>query len=250
MRKLKEDIRLKGRARTLVSFTRKLLKPFHDRVRKFKWFVFFHNFLWRHLIFWSLLAMEPGTVSLVKKLLKEGMTFLDLGAYRGYYTLLASKLVGEKGKVFAFEPEPENFAWLTMNLRGKTNVNLIQKAVSNNVGTIKLFLSPSDSSTHRIYDVDGKRKSIEVEVTTLDEFFKDKPYKIDLIKMDIEGAEMKALEGMTNIISKTEFYPKALQESGCSPVEFLNKLIEYGFKLYLIDDEKESVEPKSIDEIM
>ena len=251
-------IKLKGVARRIVSFTlRKLFNPLYRRakVRGFPWAVSIYSFLYRRVTFLGL--YEPGTVVLLKELLKEGMTFLDLGAYRGYYTVLASKLVGEKGRVFAFEPAPENFALLKANLQGRKNVSLIQKAVSNKVRTGKLFLASFGSSAHRIYDADEGKESVDVEVTSLDEFFKDKDAKIDVIKMDIEGAEMSALEGMANIIKKnenlrliTEFVPWYFQPLDSLPESFLRKLVEYGFKLYLINDDKETVEPVTIDDLM
>ncbi len=61
-------------------------------------------------------AHEPGTTALFKKLVKEGMTVVDIGAHIGYFSLLAASLVREKGSVFAFEPEPRNYALLVRNI--------------------------------------------------------------------------------------------------------------------------------------
>jgi len=234
---------------------RKLFNPLYRRgvLKRFPW-VNIYSFLYRRLAFLGL--YESGTAGLFKKLLKEGMTFIDLGAHRGYYTLLASKLVGEKGRVFAFEPAPENFTLLSRNLKGMGNVTLVPKAVSNNSGIARFFLSPDDSVTHSLYEVGDNWQSIEVEVTSLDEFFKDNDSKLDFIKMDIEGAEISALEGMAELIKKnenlkiiTEFRPELLETSGASSSGFLKKLTEYGFKLYLINDDKETIEPVTIDDI-
>lgn len=249
----------KAIARRIVSLTlRRLFNPLYRRgiARRLPLVISIYSFLYRRLTFLGL--YEPGTVILIKKLLKEGMTFLDLGAHRGYYTLLASKLVGEKGRVFAFEPAPENFALLATNVKGRSNVTLVQKAVSNKSGTAKFFLSPDASVTHSLYQVGDNWQWIEVEVTSLDEFFRDKDLRIDFIKMDIEGAEMSALEGMAELIKKnenlkivTEFRPGFLEKSGTSPESFLRKLlIEYVFKLYLINDERETIEPTTIDNLM
>ena len=161
-----------------------------------------YRFLYRRVINMGL--FEPGTHALIKGILKKGMTFVDLGAHTGSYTLLASHLVSETGRVFAFEPAPGNFALLKANVKGRNNVRLIEKAVSNQVGTTKLFLSPYDTITHSMYDAQDGRQSIDVEVTTLDEFFRGEDCKIDLIKMDIEGAETSALEGMADIIREEE----------------------------------------------
>jgi len=183
---------------------------------------------------------EKSETELFKKIVKEGMTVVDLGANTGYYTLLAAKLVGEKGKVFAFEPEPRNFSVLmkTIQLNGYINVVAIQKAVSNKNGTARLILSDSDPGQHSVYEKVGK-DSIQVDITTMDTFWGNQGYPpIDVIKMDIEGAEMEALEGMGNLISNnshlkiiTELVRDRLERRGFSTLDFLNKLVELGFQL-------------------
>ncbi len=247
----------KAVAQRIVSLTlRRFFNPLYRRgvVSRFPLAINIYSFMYQRLTFLGL--YEPGTVTLIKRLLKKGMTFVDLGAHRGYYTLLASKLVGAKGRVFAFEPAPENFALLARNVKGRSNITLVPKAVSNKSGTAKFFLSPDDSITHSLYEVGDNRQCVEVEVTSLDEFFKDKDATIDFIKMDIEGAERSAIEGMANIIKKnenlkivTEFWPEYHEISGCSGESFLRKLAEYGFKLYLIDDDKATIEPITIDDL-
>ena len=110
---------------------------------------------------------------------------------------------------------------------------------------------------HRIYDSHDGREAITVEVTTLDAFFEKGQYPIDVIKVDIQGAEMAALQGMSEIVLKNdslkiiiEFWPMMLQKFGFSPLEFLNKLIEYGFTLYVIASEEPWIKPASVTEIM
>lgn len=192
---------------------------------------------------------EAGTTELFKKEVKQGMNVVDLGAHIGYFTLLAARLVGEKGRVFAFEPAPDNFALLTKNIatNGYKNVVPIQKAVSNKIGQVKLILL--DSGTHYTCYSGGKEEFITVESLTLDEFIKEKKLPIDFIKMDIEGGEMAALNGMSNLIKKnknlkivTEFCPYYLRRAGSSPEEFLYKLVAYGFKLHVIDENEKSID--------
>ena len=200
----------------------------------------------------SLLAYEKFETDLFKRQIKEGMTVVDLGAHLGYYTLIAAKLVGWRGEVFAFEPEPYNYGLLIRNIatNGYSNVIAVQKAVSNRVGSARLFLSRDNSGDHRMYDSHDGRDSIEIETVTLDKFFKDKSNGIDVIKMDVQGAEMAALQGMGNIIKKnaslkiiTEFWPIGLRRFAYSPEGYLNSLIEYGFQLFHINEQKEELEP-------
>jgi len=134
---------------------------------------------------------EPFETELVKKEIKKGDVVLDIGANIGYYTLIYAKLVGEEGKVFAFEPDPDNFALLKKNveINGYRNVILAQKAVSNKTGKIRLYLSEVNKGDHRIYDSHDGRKSIEIETIRLDDYFKNYNVRIDFIKMDVQGAE-------------------------------------------------------------
>ena len=113
--------------------------------------------------------------------------------------------------------------------------------------------SEENKAEHRLYDSHDGREPIVVDVTTLDAFFKNKDCGIDVIKMDIEGAEFGAIQGMTNIIKKntdlkilTEFWPIGLQMFGSSPTEFLNTLIKYGFNLYHINEREERIEPINV----
>lgn len=201
---------------------------------------------------------EKYETMLFKKLIKKGMVVVDIGANFGYYTLLAARLVGDEGKVFAFEPDPYNYSLLAKNIgaNGYNNVIPVQKAILHKSGKMKLFLDKNNLGAHSLSEPipSNKGGSILVEVISLDEFFKDKDYTIDVIKMDVEGSEMKVLQGMTNLINKndnlkiiTEFWPIGLRKSGSSPTEFLNKLKEYGFTLYQIG---RSLEPIDINHVL
>jgi FkbM family methyltransferase len=194
------------------------------------------------LLVWGL--YEKYETKLFKKLIKKGMVVVDVGANIGYYTLLAARCVGEEGKVFAFEPDPYNYSLLCKNIEvnGYRNVIPVRKAVFSKTGKMKMFLDKSNLGGHSLSEANvNKSASITIEVTSLDDYFKNTDYKIDLIKVDVQGSEMEVLEGMTNIINQndnlkiiTEFWPLGIRNSGSSPRGFLNKLIECGFALYQI----------------
>jgi len=118
---------------------------------------------------------------------------VDIGANIGYYTLIFARLVGEQGRVFAFEPDPANFSLLAKNVAVNNyhNVELIQKAVSDQTGNARLYLSPKSTVDHRIYSSNDNRKFIDVEAVRLDDYFLDNNGKIDFIKMDIQGLKVK-----------------------------------------------------------
>ena len=179
---------------------------------------------------------------------------MDLGANIGYFSLLAAKLVGEKGKVFAFEPEPKNFYYLQKNIEVNNYKNIypFQKAVSDKNGTTKLFICGYDSGHHTINQYDRvaayshgrptEIKPIEIETVALDNFLSDKTDQVDVIKMDIEGAEALAVEGMKNLLKKNknvkflmEFFPLFIKKMGSSPEKLIRTLLEdLRFNIFVI----------------
>ncbi len=198
---------------------------------------------------------EEATTALFCKVVKSGDVVVDLGANIGYFTLLAAKLVGESGKVYSFEPEPRNYQYLVRNieLNGYRNVVAVQKAVADKPGTVKLFICPYDTGHHTIqkYDgiqayrpgfVDAKKEFVEVEQVRLDDYLRGKTEKVDLIKMDVEGAEMLALAGMEEVIRKNknlimlvEFFPLLIKEMGQSPEEFARRLLcDFQFRMSVV----------------
>jgi FkbM family methyltransferase len=200
---------------------------------------------------------EKYETELLKRSIKKGMVVVDIGANVGYYALLAAHLVGDDGKVFTFEPDPHNFSLLCKNveLNGYRNVVPVRKAVFSKSGKMELFLDKSNLGGHSLSEANvDKGASITVEVTSLDDYFKNTDCKVDIVKMDVQGLEMEVLEGMTNTINRndnlkiiTEFWPMGLRNSGSSPTGFLNKLIEYGFGLYQIG---QSVEPINVNYLL
>jgi len=203
---------------------------------------------------------EKYETILFQELVTEGMNVIDIGANIGYYTLLAAKLVGERGKVFAFEPEPQNYALLLRNIEvnGYKNITAVRKAAFSNTGKANLHLGEY-SGAHSLYNpYTNSPGAVVVDTVSLDEFFEGKEYPIDIIKIDVEGAEMTVLLGMTDILEKnnslkifTEFYPAGLQSSGFSAQEYWDKLVESGFKfIYLIDEEKQGLEPADLASLM
>lgn len=223
----------------------------------------------------SSLVHEKATTELFKKIVKEGDVVVDLGANIGYFTLLAAKLVGQKGKVYAFEPEPKNYYYLQKNIKlnNYDYVSAFQRAVSDRNGKTKLYICDYDTGHHTINKYNGikkyskgritKEKSIEIETITLDDFLKGKVNQIDVIKMDVEGAEALALTGMDDILKKNkeikmfvEFFPLLIENMGNSPTEFIRKLLQdYNFSIHVVPDDYDALKgeimkKKNIDEIM
>jgi len=139
------------------------------------------------------------------KNLKEGDTFIDGGSNIGYYTLLASKLVGNDGKVIAFEPTPSIFKILEKNTKRKVNVILEEKALLNKIEKIKfidygLKNSPFNGVIKRTTILENQGEEIDVESITLDEYCFRNNIKPRFVKLDVEGSESLVLEGMKYVL--------------------------------------------------
>jgi FkbM family methyltransferase len=200
------------------------------------------------IITWTILhygSWEPAETDLFIRTIRPGDTVVDAGANVGYYTIIASRLVGPAGRVYAFEPDPANFELLRRNveLNGLTNVVLEPKALSDLKGAIKLFLAPENKGDHRIYQPKGEsRPSVDVEAVRLDDYFKGLGRRVDVVKSDTQGAEGLILEGMTGLLEGRsdgptifmEFWPHALVGLGTDAGVLLNKLRSHGYKFYEI----------------
>ena len=186
---------------------------------------------------------EEDETELFKKIIKPSMVIVDIGANIGYYSLLAAKLVGEKGKVYVFEPDPLNYNLLVANIETNhfTNIIPIQKVVSNKAGKVKFFLDKGNFGAHTLSEknIQTERNGyIEADAITLDGFFKgEKENKVDFIKMDVQGAEGLVIEEALEIIKHNdlkimmEFWPQGLRNLGTDPLTLLKALHDYGFTI-------------------
>jgi len=192
---------------------------------------------------------EPCILEIVNREVRKNDVVLDIGANIGYFTLIFARLVGEGGKVFAFEPDPINFELLKKNIEinGYKNVVLVQKAVSEKSETAKLYVSEINKGDHRIYDSgpDDVRKVVEIETVRLDDYFQDYAGKINFVKIDTQGAEGAVISGFLSTLQKdqckntkiiTEFWPKGEWIFHTDSKQTLASFLDLGFKLYDIDE--------------
>jgi len=196
--------------------------------------------------------------NIIKNEINDGDVVIDLGANIGYYTLLLAKQVGPNGKVFAFEPESSNFQLLQQNIHENNYENVVseRKVVSDSNNSVNLWVGQKSSGANRIYEPkksgNQEFKTTKVDSIQLDEYFSNSPYanKINFIKMDIEGAEFKALQGMKSILKKnqnltilTEFAVTSLEDAGCNPDEFLKFFLDEKFEIFVIDESSMDLVP-------
>lgn len=177
---------------------------------------------------------------LIQSAVGEGSVILDVGANIGVFSVLFSDLVGPRGSVHAFEPEALNFQRLRQRTRKRENISAYPLAVSDRSGPLKLYKSSSLNVDHRTYDDGSGREAAEVEAIALDDLFGRR--RVDLIKMDIQGFECRALAGMRETLQNNpdavlyiECWPYGLKKAGASGEELLNLISSLGFQPRMID---------------
>lgn len=199
---------------------------------------------------WKFALLENYETILLRRLARPGMRAVDIGANIGYYTLLLARLTGPAGQILAFEPDPNNYRLLSKNIACNqiATVTAIAKGVSNENGGALLFLNRGHRGDHRIFDETGKRPSLAIETTTLDAALAGR--RVDLIKMDIQGAEHLAFQGMHAVIRRnpaiaiiTEFTPHLLEECGSGAHAYLDAIENAGLTYKLINEKSRCLEP-------
>ena len=161
-------------------------------------------------------------IAWMRRLVRPGSTGLDIGANIGFYTRLLSDLIGPKGHVHAFEPDPCNFKHLSTLAGGRNNVTLVPKAVSDRSGQLLIYTSTQLNVDHRTYKVENYKEVFAVDGVSIDDYVGGQ-FRVDFIKMDIQGYEHHALRGMERTIMAnpgvvifSEFWPYGFQKCGTS----------------------------------
>jgi FkbM family methyltransferase len=197
----------------------------------------------------------PRDTQTVKDNVFSGNIVVDLGANIGYFTCLLAKIVGEGGKVFAFEPDPRNLKLLRRNIQENDykNVIIADKAVSDVNGSCTLYSSQKKFGANRIFESKNKQTHdfipIKSETICLDDYFEKQNLlkKIDFIKIDVEGSEFRAFNGMKKILELnnnlkifTEIAPSLLEDAGSSGKQVLDFLQEHKFINFFISDNRKN----------
>lgn len=178
----------------------------------------------------------------VLSMVKPGMSFVDVGANKGDFGLLAAQIVGEKGRVLSFEPEPTNCHWIrkSIELNGYKNMVLYEAALSDTNDQTRLFLG-RQSGWHSIVESLPNRDqgSITVAKRTLDSVLQETgSNRVDVMKIDVEGAElavlrgaMEALKANRGLVLLMDVHP----DLGVDPFVVRDLLGGLGFSLYAIE---------------
>lgn len=193
---------------------------------------------------------EPGSVELIKKIVRPGMRCLDVGAQTGFYTCLMASLVGETGKIHAFEPMTSSYNLLRKNVEENGfggRVDLYPLAASN----VNALIEVSKTSNMCIVgQVEGSVR-VNIESVRIDDVIKE---PIDVIKIDIEGHEPAAIEGMRNLI--TRHRPVIISEaneywlrtcSGSSARDYMKMLDSMGYLVFDVEELEHRIESDSVE---
>ena len=190
-------------------------------------------------------CIEPNEFAFIDSVLQEDMVMIDVGANDGLFTIFAARRVGKKGRVLAFEPSTREFARLQANIRMNRlrNVKAFAKAASNETGVAQLKICEyghEGQNTLGEFPYAVKQAEVQVvEICRLDEFLQiEKLQRLDVMKIDVEGAEYKVLQGSEETIRKfrpiilLELLDKALRHQGNSAAQVVQFLLDLDYNIY------------------
>jgi FkbM family methyltransferase len=192
---------------------------------------------------------EPQETALMLHLVRPGMCFVDVGANWGYFTLLSADLVGPQGKVIAFEPHPALFAQLQNNVarNDMTWATTLPIAVADLAGEMTLMGFEEGTSNWGVSRLGTKSESnspqFRVQTGLLEDILdRESVTEVDMLKMDIEGAETLVLPTMRKGLSSgrykrilLELHPLAVKEAGLMPQSLIELVLSFGYRGWTID---------------
>jgi FkbM family methyltransferase len=185
---------------------------------------------------------EPDVIAVARRFLQTGMTALDIGANVGFLTMVFSSIVGGRGRVIALEPQPVAINRLKVNLELNPDVyvELHQIAASDEEGEINFNCGPFEhSGIGSIRQLNRESKQISVRTVKVDSIL-DPQLRINLVKIDVEGAELKVISGMQETIARwkpdliIEVSDSYLTQMGGSAAELCNTLCSFGYSMFQI----------------
>lgn len=191
---------------------------------------------------------EYWTTRLFRNIVKEGMTIVDIGAHQGTYSVLFASLMNDKGRVFAFEPDPANYSWIMKNVQANSYqcIETYPLALSDNDGEATFHVAGGMGSLYPNAGAKALSKgTITVRTRKLDNFLQEKNISdVDIIKMDVEGADLMVLKGAEETLRSMEL--SLLMDVdvylNSERKELFDLLKSCGFEIYRIGKELEPIE--------
>jgi FkbM family methyltransferase len=185
---------------------------------------------------------EGGVKDAILDRLESGDCFIELGAHLGYYSLLAAASVCPSGSVIAFEPHPTHASRLNRNVRwNRRAVEIEQAAVSDTDGMAELSVSDRGGG-HALGSGD---RGVTVETIAFDSYREQTGVQPDMVKVDVEGADVRALDGMEKTLRECkpaivcELHPNRIESFGDTIDGFYSCLAEHGYRIEELPSENE-----------
>jgi len=187
---------------------------------------------------------EPHVTAAIRRVLRPGDTFVDLGVNVGYFSLLAASLVGRAGNVIGFEARPDNASLARQSARenGFENITIHSLAVAEKEKVLKM-LAPNHTSLSVVVDAsraDCQSGFVEIRAVAVDDMLEGVA-DVDVIKMDIDGGEFQAVQGMIATLRRWkpilffEFCPFTLDEYGqTKPEELIREIQSLGYQIFAL----------------
>ena len=206
-------------------------------------------------------VFDAHILKIMRALVAEGDTFIDVGANIGWFSVIGSRLVGAGGRVLSFEPSPQNMALAEKSVarNGCRNVTLFRAALGSEKRQARLFLSGDNQGDHRLAGSPLGRDFLEVDVIPLDDVL-ERLVPLDdhgavFAKIDTQGSETAVLSGMRGLLGSgrtvrlaLEFWPQGLESCGSSAPALLAELARERWTVWLIHPGGE-LEPSSLERL-
>jgi FkbM family methyltransferase len=201
---------------------------------------------------------EPHISAYIRRNLKPGDYFMDIGANVGYYTMIAAVLVGDRGRVVSFEPEKDNFSRIRHNtdINGFTRCILENMAISDKSGKAVLHINPLNEGGHSLNEFGFYNDSLErwpkeeierkfpamefeqeVACASIDDYMRENSLENPVptvVKIDVEGFEMNVLKGMKILLMRFDA-PDVVCEVQTGHGDAFDFMRAFGYKVYKLD---------------
>jgi FkbM family methyltransferase len=198
---------------------------------------------------------EKSNIEIFLKLIASdrAINFIDIGANIGMYSILAAKHSVAGSRVISIEPDDINCGFIrkSVAMNSCVNVTIFQQAAGDYDGDAKLYINELNKADHRLYDEKSERPFKQIKVCQIDTLLaaEGDGFRVDLVKIDTQGFELKVFKGMQKTLSSNphieiiiEFWPWGIAQAGDNPSELLDLILSHGFEIHKIDENKASFE--------
>lgn len=188
---------------------------------------------------------EPDETAWYERHVGPGELVVEIGANIGFFSLILARAVGPDGRVISYEPDPDLNAILRRNAaeNGYANIDVREAAAADKSGTMTFYRAPKNTGDNRLFTHGEDGEVFPVRVVRIDEDLADLKDRIDLLKMDIQGAEPLALAGMEDIFRDRpprrmliEFWPHGIIGMGNDPRAMIDLIRDAGFRITTMAD--------------